>query len=102
MAMVRASEDAGDWSRDEASPLTRAMADIALCVLRSIVVRSPVISFDEEYDGRGRDAQMYELEGRTGIKLRAPFMLLSWERRLRAARGGTEAEPRGREVRARA
>lgn len=89
-------QDASDRGEGGGSRLTRAMAEIALRVLRGVVVRSPVISFDEEHDRRGREAPMFELQGRTGIKLRAPFMLLSWERRLRSARGAPEPERRAR------
>lgn len=66
-------QDASNRGEGGGSRLTRAMAEIALRVLPAgSWLESPVISFDEEHDRRGREAPMFELQGRTGNRAARP------------------------------
>jgi hypothetical protein len=80
---------------DEDAPLVRVMAAIGQQVARTVRVRSPVLVDDPDPHVPG---QMHEITGRTGILLRAPFMLLRKTRR--PAHALLEEEANRRERRA--
>jgi hypothetical protein len=78
---------------DEDAPLVRAMATLGRQVVRTVRVRSPVLVDEPAPHVPG---QLHELTGRTGILLRAPFMLL---RKTRRGSGGLLDEEATRRVR---
>lgn len=78
---------------DEDAPLVRVMAALGMQVVRTVRVRSPVLV--EEPDPQ-EPGQLHEVTGRTGILLRAPFMLL---RKTRRGSGGLLEEEVTRRVR---
>lgn len=77
MLVLDTMDEVGAWSEP---PLVRAMAELSRCVLSSIVVRSPVVEAPERTESRAT----HELVARFGIKLLAPFKLLSPQRRRRS------------------
>lgn len=77
MVLAEMADEADAWCEP---PLVREMAELALRVISGVVVRSPV-SEPRERVGPGAT---HELVARFGIKLRAPFTLLSPQRRPKA------------------
>ena len=70
-----------EWTNDDATPLVRAMAELALSIVQRIVVRSLAVAILQETKREGEGGAVHEVIGRTGVRLRGPFTLLRWHRR---------------------
>lgn len=65
-----------DWPRRDDTPLARAMAELALQVVRRIVVRSPIVALLHETTRMSEAGPVHEVSMRTGVLLRSPTKLL--------------------------
>ena len=69
-----------EWTCTEGTPLARAMAELAVRVIRQIVVRSPVIALLHETTHMSAAGVVHEVTARTGLLLRSPITLLRLRR----------------------